>query len=121
MNASMSRFATPEGWIDAATWLMFLKGDKEAVERYLFSPELAGEDRHRCFSSYLMLQHLTIHFWQAISTSFLFFYSSDRLGLCLKVLNEFAQGEKRYSDIPFRRFERDFADLSARLQTSAAA
>src|SRR5687767_684636 len=98
----MSRLTIPEGWIDTASWLIFLQGDYEAVERYLFSPELTGEGRERGFNSFLALQHLTMHFWQAISTSFVFFYSADYVVLCLQALSDFAHSQKRYSDVPFR-------------------
>ena len=117
----MSRLHIPHGWIDIASWLVFLQGDYEAVERYLFSPELTGEARDRGFNSFVALQHLTMHFWHAISTSFLFFYSGDCVALCIQAVSDFADRQKRYSDVPFPHLGQEFATLTAKLQGSDAA
>jgi hypothetical protein len=114
-----------KGLIDTASWLVFIDEDYETVEYYL--KRFSGSEvtsRDLSFYSFLTLQHETMHFWHAISTPFLFFYSCDHLGLCLRAVDAFARSKKRYSDIPpdgFGFSQEEFKKLAARLQLSDAA
>jgi hypothetical protein len=109
-----------KGLTDTASWLVFIDEDYETVERYIerFSGSEVTGRNYLSFYSFLTLQHETMHFWHAISTPFLFFYSCDYLGLCLRAVAAFARSKKRYSDIPPDGFGQEFKELDARLHIS---
>jgi hypothetical protein len=105
-------YITQQGWTDTATWLIILQEDFEIMKQAAFTPEVIGKDAQRYSDAFLTFRHETMHFWQAISTSFLYSYSCNYVNFCIDALNAVRHGGKGYTDIPFTEFQSKFNQLT---------
>jgi hypothetical protein len=117
------------GVTNPISWLIMINEPIETVKSYLEKYAFVDlaidheeyDSSQYSFHSFLTLQHETVHFWQGISTRFLFFFACDYWGLCLQTVAAFARSNKQYSDIATDRFiQEEFRKLRARLHTSDA-
>lgn len=114
------RYITQEGWTDTASWLIILREDFETIKRAASTPEVTDKDAQRYSDVFLTFRHETVHFWHAISTSFLYSYSCNYINFCIDALNTVRHGSKRYGDIPFSEFQPKFNELTELLLSPSA-
>lgn len=105
-------YITQQGWTDTATWLIILREDFEMMKRAAYTPEVINKDAQRYSDAFLTFRHETMHFWHAISTSFLYSYSCNYINFCIDALNAVRHGGKRYAEIPFIEFQPKFNQLT---------
>jgi len=112
-------YITQEGWTNTATWLILLREDFETMKRAAFTPEVISKDAQRYSDAFLTFRHETVHFWHAISTSFLYSYSCNYINFCGEALNAVRLGNKKYAEIPFTEFQPKFKALTELLLSSS--
>lgn len=90
------------------------------MKRAASTPEVMGKDAQRYSDAFLTFRHETVHFWHAISTSFLYSYSCNYINFCIDALNTVRHSSKRYEDIPFSEFQPKFNELTELLLSPSA-
>lgn len=97
----MFKFTTAEGATDIASWLIAYRETWEEI-RGQMSGESPDFEQERIYEYLVTTHHEMIHFWQAISTNFLFFHSQRHLDVCVDLLNAYRDAASTFKHEDFR-------------------